>query len=209
MADISFDRPEQTSPLARFVSQYWRALAAGTVAALMAVAAYAWYNSSAQQAKLNAENDLGVIIAGKTGPERLTALEAYLKTAPSSVKSAVYLEIARTALAQGAYDKAADAWNQLSLSGPEGLKELAVIGHATALAQGGNLPKAVQLLADFMPKASKPFQPVVARQLAAVAEEAKAWKEAAAAYELMKNASSGGNKAFYEAKAAEMQAKSK
>jgi len=209
MADITFDRPEQMSPLARFVSQYWRALAAGTVAALLAVAAYAWYNASAQQAKLNAENELGAIIAEKTGPERLTALEAYLKTAPSSIKNAIYLEIARTAQSQGAFDKAADAWNQIAVGGPEGMKELAVIGHATALAQGGNLPKAVQLLSDFMPKATKTFQPVVARQLAAVAEEAKSWKEAAAAYELMKNASSGGNKAFYEAKAAEMQAKSK
>lgn len=209
MADITFEHSEQMSPLARFMSQYWRTLAAGVVAALLAVAGYAWYTASAQQAKLNAENQLGEIIADKTGAERLAALEAYLKTAPSSVKGAVLLEIARTAQAQGAFDKAADAWNQLSLSGPEGMRELAVIGHATALAQGGDLPKSVQILADYMPKASKPFQPVVARQLAAVAEQAKSWKEALAAYELMKNASSGGNKSFYEAKIAEIQAKSK
>lgn len=209
MADITFERPEQMSPLARFVSQYWRIAAAGVVAALLVLAGLAWYNASAKQSRAKAENDLGAIIAEKTGPERLSALEAFLKTAPDSVKGATLLEIARTAQEQRVFAKAADAWNQLAVSGPDGIRELAVVGQATALAQAGDLPKAVSVLADFMPKAPKAFQPIVARQLAAVAEEAKAWKEALAAYELMKNAANGGSKSFYEAKVDEIKAKMK
>lgn len=209
MADITFERPEQMSPLARFMSQYWRTAAAAVIAALVAVAAYAWYTSSAQQAKIKAENDLGAIIATKTGPERLAALEAYLKSAPSSTKGAALLELARTAQEQNAFDKAADAWNQLSLTGPDGIRELAVMGRASAVALGGDKAQAVKILSDFLPKAPKGFQPVVARQLAGVAEEAQAWNEALAAYERMKDAGAGANKAFYEAKIAEIKAKMK
>lgn len=207
MADITFERPEQMTPLARFVSQYWRVAAAGVVAALLLLAGIAWYKALAKQSLAKAENELGAIIAEKTGPERLSALEAFLKTAPDSIKGAALLETARTALDQRAFAKAADAWNQLAVSGPDGMRELAVIGQATALAQAGELPKAVSILSDFLPKAPKAMQPIVARQLGAVAEEAKAWKEALAAYELMKNSANGGSKSFYEAKIDEIKAK--
>ena len=209
MADITFERPEQMNPLTRFMSQYWRTIAVAVAAALVAAAAYAWYASNAKQAKIKAENELGTIIATKTGQERLGALESYFKTAPASTKGAALLEIARTALEQKAFDKAADAWNQLSIMGPDGMREIAVMGRATAVAQGGDKAQAVNILADFLPKSPKTLQPIVARQLAAVAEEAQAWNEALAAYERMKDTGSGGNKAFYEAKIAEIKAKMK
>lgn len=209
MADITFERPEQMSPLMRFVSQYWRTAVVAVVAALLAVAAYVWYNQSAKQAKIKAENELGAIISTQTGPERLAALETYLKNAPASTKGAALLEIARTAQEQNAFDKAADAWNQLSITGPDGIRELAVMGRASAVAQGGDKAQAVKILADFLPKAPKGFQPVVARQLAVVAEEAQSWSEALAAYERMKDLGAGGNKDFYEAKISEIKAKMK
>jgi len=207
MADITFDRPEQMSPLAHFFSKHWRTLAALIVAAVLAAGGYAWYTSSAKQAKVTAENELGAIIASKTGPDRLAALEAYLKSAPSSTKGAALLEIANTAQDQGNFEKAAEAWNQLYLTGPEGMREVAGMGYATALAQKGDKQAAVKFLVDMLPKAPKPFQPVVARQLASLAEEAKAWNEAVSAYERMKDLGMGGNKAFYEAKIAEIKAK--
>lgn len=207
MADITFDRPQQSSPLARFLQNYWRTLAALIIAAVVAAAGYAWYNSSTKQSKIKAENELGAIIASKTGPERLTALEAYLKTAPSSTKGAALLEIANTAQDQGNFEKAAEVWNQLYLTGPEGMREIAGMGYATALAQKGDKQGSVKFLVDLLGKAPKAFQPVVARQLAAVAEEAKAWPEAVNAYERMKDMGQGGNKAFYESKIAEIKAK--
>lgn len=209
MADITFERPEQMSPLARFLAHSWRPLAALVIVAVLAAAGYAVYTSSAKKAQAKAENDLGAIIATQTGPERLAALEAYVKTAPATTKGAALLEMARTAQEQRVFDKAADAWNQLSLIGPDGMREIAVMGHATALAQGGDKAKAVKLLSDFLPKAPKAMQPIVARQLAAVAEEAQAWNEALAAYERMRDAGSGGNKAFYESKIDEIKSKMK
>jgi len=84
MADITFERPEQMSPLARFLAHSWRPLAALIIVALVAAAGYAWYSASAQKAQTKAENDLGAIIATQTGPERLAALEAYVNTAPAT-----------------------------------------------------------------------------------------------------------------------------
>ncbi|WP_243311562.1 tetratricopeptide repeat protein [Fundidesulfovibrio agrisoli] len=208
MADITFDRPDQQmSPLAKFFFNNWRIMAVMVIAVVVATAGYAWYASSVKQSKIKAENELGAIIASKTGPERLTALEAYLKSAPASTKGATLLEIANTAQEQGQFDKAAEAWNQLYLSAPEGMREIAGMGYATAIAQKGDKLAAVKFLVDMLPKAPKPFQPVVARQLASLAEEAKAWDEAISAYERMKDLGMGGNKAFYEAKIAELKAK--
>lgn len=209
MADITFERPEQMSPLARFLAHSWRILAVLVLVAVACAAGFAWYTSSAKKAQTKAENDLGAIIAAQTGPERLAALETYVKSAPAGAKGAALLEIARTAQEQHAFDKAADAWNQLSLIGPDGMREIAVMGHATALAQGGDKAKAVKLLADFLPKTPKAMQPIVARQLAAIAEEAQAWNEALAAYERMRDAGAGGNKAFYEGKIEEIKSKMK
>lgn len=209
MADITFEHSESTNPLARFMTQYWRTLAVAVAAAVLAAAGYAWYVSSAKQAKIKAEDELGAIIAGQTGPKRLEALENYLKSCPASTKGAALLEIARTAQEQSAFDKAADAWNQLAIIGPDGIRELAVMGRASAMAQGGDKGQAVKILSDFLPKAPKAFQPVVARQLAAVAEEAQAWTEALAAYERMRDSGVGGNKAYYETKIAEIKAKMK
>jgi hypothetical protein len=209
MADISFDRPEQANPLANFISQYWRTAVVAVIAAVAAAGGYAWYTSSVKAAKQKAENELGAIIANQTGPERLANLEAYLKNAPSSTKGAALLEIARTAQDQREFAKAADAWNQLSITGPDGMRELAVMGHASALAQAGDKAKAVKILADFLPKAPKAFQALAARQLASIAEEAQAWSEAVAAYERLKEAAGNSNKAYFDAKLEELKAKTK
>lgn len=207
MADITFDRPEQQSPLARFIQHYWRTMAAIVTALIVGLAAYAWYDASVTSAAAKAANELGTIIATKTGQERTDALESYIKTAPSATKPAALLELARTAQEQNAFGKAADAWNQLSLIAPEGLRENAILGRAATLAQAGDKTQAVKILMDFLPKAPKVYQPVVARQLAVVAEEAQSWNEALAAYEKMKDAGLGGNKAYYEAKIAEIKSK--
>jgi len=209
MADISFDRGEHDNPLSAFLSKNWRTLAAAIVAAVLAAGGYAAYTAYAKKAKATAENDLGAIIATQTGPERLAALEAYAKTAPASTKDAALLELARTATEQGNFAKASEAWNQLSLAAPGGVRDLALLGQASALAQAGDKAQAVKILADFLPKAPKTFQPLVARQLAAVAEDAQAWTEALAAYERMRDAVEGSNKALYESKIAEIRAKTK
>jgi len=209
MQEIIIKQPAHDNPLLNFLEQYWRILAAILVAAVVLAGGYAGYTLMSGHSRGKAVEALGTIIAEKTGPERLTALESFLASAPSSVKPAVLLEIARTAQEQKAYDKAADAWAQLANIAPPGTRELAVIGQATALALGGNKTQAVNILSDFSTKAPKAFDTIVTRQLAVIAEEAGAWHEALTAN--LKLAAIDGldptTKAYYEAKAAAMKAK--
>jgi len=211
MADINVTRPEHGNPLANFLTQHWRPLALITVAIVVIAAGYAAYVIAGQHSKGKGMNALGDIIATKTGPERLTALESYLASAPSSVKAAVLLEIARTAQDQKAFDKAAKAWAELAAIAPEGTRELAILGQATALAYGGDKSQAVKILSDFLPKAPKAFQIVATRQLAVIAEEAQAWNEALAANQKLAQADGADaiTKAYYEAKVAEIKSKIK
>jgi len=211
MADINVTRPEHGNSLANFLTQHWRPLAITAVAIVVVAAGYAVYAITGQHSKEKATNVLGGIIAEKTGPERLAALESYLASAPSSAKTAVLLEIARTAQEQKAFDKAAKAWAELAASAPEGTKELAVLGQATALAYGGNKPQAVKILSDFLPKAPKAYQIVATTQLAIIAEEAQAWSEALTANQKLAEAdtANAATKAYYEAKVAEIKSKMK
>lgn len=210
MQDINIPRYNGQNTFQHFILTQWRVLAALIVAVLVAAAGYSYYQHVRQQARVQAENNLGVIIATKTGPERLTALEDFLKTAPSSIKDAVLLEIARTSMDQGKFERASQAWGDVALTAPEGMRTVAAIGQATTLAQSGSKDKAVKLLADLLPKAPQPFQLSVARQLASVAEEAQMYPEAIAAYERLKDAAgSPGNKAFYDTKIADLKSKIK
>jgi len=210
MQDINIPQHDDQNAFVDFIVTRWRVLAALIVAVLVTVAGYAYYQHVRQQAKVQAENNLGMIIATKTGPERMNALEDFLKTAPSSAKDAVLLEIARTSMDQGKFDRAAQAWGDLSMSAPEGMRTVAAIGQATTLAQAGSKDKAVKLLVDLLPKAPPAFQLPVARQLASLAEDAQMYPEAVAAYERLREAAgSAGNKAFYDAKIADLKSKIK
>lgn len=210
MQDIQISHPEDQNAFLHFIVTQWRVLAILIVAVLLAVAGYSYYQHVRQQAKVQAENNLGLIIATKTGPDRMAALEDFLKTAPSSIKDAVLLEIARTSMDQGKFDKAAQAWGELAKTAPEGMRTVAAIGEATTLAQTGEKEKAVKLLVDLLPKAPQTFQLPVARQLASLAEDAQMYPEAAAAYERLKEAAgSAGNKAFYDTKIADLKSKIK
>ncbi len=211
MQDIHIPRyNDGQNTFQHFILTQWRVLTALVVAVLLAVAGYSYYQHVHQQARVQAENALGLIIANKTGPERLNSLEAFLKTAPSSIKDAVLLEIARTSMDQNNFERAAQAWGDVALTAPEGMSTVAAIGQATTLAQAGNKDKAVTLLAALLPKAPQALQIPVARQLASLAEDAGKYPEAIAAYERLKEAAgNAGNKSFYDNKIADLKSKTK
>jgi tetratricopeptide (TPR) repeat protein len=202
MEEIIQIQRDAHSSLTRFIFNNWRWLAGLAVAAILGAGVYAYSSHLARQAKLNAENGLGTIIASKTGDERLQALDEFLKTAPSSMKGAVLLEIARTSQDQGDYKRAAQAWNELSLVATEGMRTLASLGQSTALARSGDRETAIKQLKDLLGSSPTTFQPIIAQELAAVAEEAKMYPEAVQAYQKLLETSTGRNKAYYEMKLA-------
>jgi len=71
MADISFDRPEQQTPLGQFIKQYWRTGAALVAAVVVGAAAYAWYDASARGALTDAAT--GASTTAAFGPPVLAA----------------------------------------------------------------------------------------------------------------------------------------
>ena len=113
MTEINIPQFRTPGDSGNFLLNHWRVIAALIVAVIVAVAAFSWYRHMQAQDKIKAENELGVIIVGKTGPERMQALEDFAKTAPASIKDAVNLEIVRTAVEQRDFAKSAQAFNAL------------------------------------------------------------------------------------------------
>lgn len=202
-------RDDGRNPVASFVIDNWRVLAALAVAAVLAATGYSLYSHFSTKSRIASDNELGAIIATKTGPDRMAALEDFLKKAPDALKGAVHLEIVRTSLDQRDFKRAAKAWSDLALIAPEGMKTLAGLGQATVTAQAGDAAQAVKMLTGLLPQSPKMFLPVIQQEIAAIAEEAGMLSEALAAYENLRDSAGGRNKSYFEAKVAELKTKIK
>lgn len=180
--------------------RYWKQTLAGVLVVVAAAGGYALFGVYQKGQAEKAEKALGEVITTKTGAERLTALEALAKNAPAAARDGIWLEIAKTSLAQGDFAKAAKAWQSVSGNAPAGMKTVAGLGYAVALAKAGQNDKAVELLESLTVSAPKPFAILVDRQLAATAEAAGKWEKALTAYERMKADGNVQNTGFLDAR---------
>jgi len=191
----------------RLPVQYWRQSMAAAVIVLAAAGGYALYGVYQKGQIEKAESALGAVVVSKTGAERLSALEALVKSAPAGARDGINLEIAKTAQALGDFAKAATAWEAISQSAPAGMKTVAGLGQATALSKSGQDAKAVAVLESLAAAAPKAFSMTIDRQLAVTAEAAGQWQKALTAYERMKADGNVQNASYIDARISALRAK--
>ncbi len=203
--------PDTSQPILEFLTAHMKVIVIGCAAVILAVIAYEGVNHYRASVAAKASEDLGVILLEKTEPAaRVTALEGFLKDAPSRLKPTVEMELASAAMVAKQYDKAEKAWADLASStSDEDLKVIAGIGHAKSLLFEGKAKDAQALLSQLKAKAPAAYKPVVDRQLAVAAEAAGDNKTAAAAYaELTANGTDNPGKPYFEFKANQLKTKS-
>ncbi|WP_319468241.1 tetratricopeptide repeat protein [uncultured Pseudodesulfovibrio sp.] len=206
LEDIENAAPASMHPILEAAFKYQKQIAIGVIAIVVATGLYAGINSYSTHARTTAQAELGTILLEKKGQDKIAALEALLGSAPSSVKSAVLLELAQSTMNSGDYDKAVDFWNQLSGETDAELRIVARMGKAKCQILAGKFAEAVTELKDLAGVAPEGFTVPVYRELAVAAEAAGNVNEALSAYRKLAEQKIA-DKPFVEFKIAQLESK--
>lgn len=203
--EISSEVSPATSPLLDFLLTHVRLIAAAAVLCALAGIGYAVYNWQAEKQVAKAQEALGRILISRNNDEKLAKLQAALAEAPSGVKEAVQLAIAKTAMEAKDYPTAYAAWDAIAKDSKKALHVTAMVGKAEilslqektkeALAVAESIPlppdtpfatlvngiivDLAEKLGDF-PKAIATCEKIAASTAAFNPEEANFWRQKAA-----------------------------
>lgn len=170
--DVEARVPESLHPILEAAFKYQKQLIIGVVAIIAVAAVYAGVRGYNQRARTQAQAQLGTILIEASGQDKIARLEGLLADAPSSVKPAILLELARTTMNNGEYDKGVSYWNRLVGETDDHLEVVARLGKAKCLVLADQPAEAVTILEALAGTVGAEFSAPVYRQLAVAAEAA-------------------------------------
>lgn len=182
LADIEARTPQALHPILEAAFTYRKQLVLGVVAILAVAAAYAGYQAYDARSRASAQTELGDILMSTSGSETLTRLDGLIGSAPDSVKPAVVLEAAQTAMTLGDYAKASGYWETLVGATEGEMQFVARLGRAKAMLLSDRAADALKEMNELVGLASAAYTVPVYRQLALTAEAAGDTAQALTAY---------------------------
>lgn len=171
----------EATPILQFVLDNVRAIAGIIVLLVLMVIVAGGWRWHAKNTQQTAQNELGMILVTKQGPDRIAALQTFAAKAPASVRSAAYLELAATAMLLRDYGKAAEAYAKIE--GETGLGIVSTVSEASALIESGKPAEALVLLEKIEPTAPEGVRNFIRSHLAVAAEAAGDYQKALSACE--------------------------
>jgi cytochrome c-type biogenesis protein CcmH/NrfG len=163
-------------------------LVVGTV--LLAAAIYT-LNSLWQDRKVSQANSrLEVIMAQDSHETRISRLEAFLGEAPGRLKGAILLELARTSMETGDFDKAAQSFRELGRLDRD-MRPVALLGQAKAYELMEEHAQALRLLQEESAAIPDEFEAQYLSLLSFNAEKAGEYAVALEAYQGLRDMARG------------------
>ncbi len=135
----------EASPLMLFLIAHARKIALALLLFILAIGAYWLYDSQAEKIAREEAQTLGALLIITDPVTRLERLEAFVPSAPASVKREAWFALARAAGQNNAHAKAYAAWENIRSFDPS-LKGTASLGMANALAMQEKHAEALALL---------------------------------------------------------------
>lgn len=204
LTDIESHTPESLHPILEAAFTYRKQLITAVCIILAVTVAYAGYRAYSARAEANAQARLGEIMVSSTGADRLAKLDAMLGDVTASVRPAVTLEAAQTAMGLGDYAKAEGYWESLVGMTEGEMQFVARLGRAKAMALAGKGADALKEMKELAGLASAAYTVPVYRQLALAAEAAGDKAEALAAYKKL-DGEDIGDKPYIEFKISQLE----
>ncbi|MGE4423443.1 MAG: tetratricopeptide repeat protein [Pseudodesulfovibrio sp.] len=204
LADIESHTPESLHPILEAAFTYRKQLITAVCIILAVTVAYAGYKAYSAKAEASAQARLGEIMVTSTGADRLAKLDALLGDVTDSVRPAVTLEAAQTAMSLGDYAKAGGYWESLVGMTQGEMQFVARMGRAKAMALAGKGAEALKEMKELVGTASAAYTVPVYRQLALAAEAAGDKAEALAAYKKL-DGEDIGDKPYVEYKISQLE----
>lgn len=183
-AEMQAEVSPEAAPLWNFVLTHARKIAAGVVfvvLVILCVAGWQWYR---EEQVNDARHALGRIISIQDPARRVSALEGFLKDAPSAVNTAARLELAAAAVQTGNWDKAASSYAAVAeQEGDTPLAFAARLNRAQVLMHKGDFAAARDEFGKLAASAPADVVPVIRQQEAEAAVAAGDKTGAVSAYE--------------------------
>lgn len=197
---------ESLHPLLQAVVDNVKFIVGGIVLLIAMVGGIAVYDSVQESQLVEGRDKLAAIVNGDEA-DRVVALEAFAKDAPSAMKSAVELELASALSAAGEHAKAADVWQRLSADKTAGMGTLAELGRAAELARAEKHAEAASILSTLVPSVSEGYKVLVLHRLAYETELAGDTTAALKAWQELEQSQKTGDKTFIKDKIIRLKAK--
>jgi len=169
-------------PLLRKLQENIKIIAVVAGAFVLVFGGYAIYDYVQTKRLASAGEQLGKILVSTGGEERVTALEAFVASAPAALETSGLMELAAALKNQERHEEALEVWNQLQGQVDPTLEPVVVLGKSEALESLGRPDEALTLLEGFKAGAPEPYMPTVDRRIAELAEESGDMAKALAAY---------------------------
>lgn len=154
---------------------------------ILVVAVYSGYSAYTDSRQAEATEKFGEIMLQPDPKERISHLEAFAANAPSDMLIAVHLELAKTLMETGAFDRAAQSWETVAAT-DERARVFAGLGKAKSLMMRQEYSQAMDVLHSIKALAGEGLSPLISSTLAFAAEKAGQKDVAVAEYEAMKAA---------------------
>jgi predicted negative regulator of RcsB-dependent stress response len=197
----------EASPMLQFLIDNTRYIVLGIILFIIAIVGYWLYTSNVENTRAERQLEFGRLLIGKTGPERITALEEYLKTAPSSLHAAAWFAIAEAAQMEQDYPKTYQAWEQIAKLDPE-IKVTATLAMAQSLEEQKKDQAALDLLDSISSGLNSADQYNVNTRITILAENLGNYDRAIAACEaIAANPDVAGDAVFWRQKLLVLQKK--
>lgn len=196
----------EASPFLQFLIDKARLIAIALVLFVAAIVGYGFYSSGQKSAKTEQEMEFGRLVTGKSGTERIAALEEYLKTAPAALHGAAWFAIAEAAHQEKDWAKAGAAWEQVAKL-DDSIRVTATLARAQALVELDRENEAMEVLESISGKLG-PYDVVnVNSRIAILAENMGNYDRAIAACEAIVSAPEAGDTSFWMQKIASLRQK--
>jgi len=146
---------DEASPLMLFLIEHARKIAIALALCILTIIGYWFYSSHANKVALVDAQRLGAILIISDPAMRLERLEAFVPSAPASLKHEAWLALANAAVQMQDYPKAYAVFERIRGFDPA-LKATATLGMANALAQQEKNAEALSLLNAALPDLKGP-----------------------------------------------------
>lgn len=205
LGDLKAEVSAESAPLLQFMVTNSKAIAAGVLVLLLALAGtgvWRWHAASRAEESLDL---LARTVLTTSGEERVRALESLAQTSPEDFRFAALSALAHSAVEAGNLETAANAYGQAAqLAGEQPLGLASELAQAGVLLRAGKGEEALKLLQALEAGMSEESRLDLLPLVADAAELAGKKDVAAEAYTKLGEAHPGEDGGFYRARAAEL-----
>ncbi len=202
LSELQSEVSNEATPLLQFILNHAVIIMAGLALFVLILAGIGGYNWYAERNLQEAQANLSQIVLSNQGEERISALEAFLISAPSSMQGGIQLSLAETAMELKDYTKAAGYFGALAMLDTEGaLGLLAALNQGQALLLAKKPKEALPIFESLVDKASAVQKIVIQQSLAEAAIQAGDVEKAKKTFEAMAAATPGAEGRFFRYRA--------